>query len=36
MRDLKREIFKIVLLNSANVIMEDYTISEGGLAASIV
>ena len=36
MRDLKREIFKIVLLNTANIIMEDYTISEGGLAASIV
>lgn len=36
MRDLKREIFKIVLLNTANVIMEDFTISEGGLAASIV
>lgn len=36
MRDLKREIFKTVLLNTANVIMQDYTISEGGLAASIV
>ncbi len=36
MRDLKREVFKIVLLNTANVVMEDYTISEGGLAASIV
>lgn len=36
MRDLKREIFKIVLLNTANVIIGDYTVSEGGLAASIV
>lgn len=36
MRDLKREIFKIVLLNTANVILSDYTVSEGGLAASIV
>lgn len=36
MRDLRREIFKIVLLNTANVIMGDYTLSEGGLAASIV
>ena len=36
MRDLPREVFKIVLLNTANVVMSDYTISEGGLAASIV
>jgi DNA repair protein RadC len=36
MRDLKKEIFKVVLLNTANVIIGDYTISEGGLAASIV
>jgi DNA repair protein RadC len=36
MRDLKQEIFKIVLLNTANVIIGDRTISEGGLAASIV
>jgi len=36
LRDLKREVFKVVLLNTANVIMNDYTISEGGLAASIV
>ena len=36
MRDLRSEIFKIVLLNTANVIISDYTISEGGLAASIV
>ncbi len=36
MRDLKREVFKVVLLNTANVVLGDYTISEGGLAASIV
>ena len=36
MRDLKKEIFKVVLLNTANVIVGDATISEGGLAASIV
>ena len=36
MRDLKKEIFKVVILNTANVIVSDYTISEGGLAASIV
>jgi DNA repair protein RadC len=36
LRDLKREIFKVVLLNTANYIIADYTLSEGGLAASIV
>lgn len=36
MRDLKKEIFKVVLLNTANIVIGDYTISEGGLAASIV
>ncbi|HET6569362.1 MAG TPA: DNA repair protein RadC [Rhodothermales bacterium] len=36
MRDLKKEIFKVVLLNTANYIVGDYTVSEGGLAASIV
>ncbi len=36
MRDLKQEVFKIALLNTANVITGDHTISEGGLAASIV
>lgn len=36
MRDLGKEIFKVVLLNTANVIQGDYTVSEGGLAASIV
>ena len=36
MRDLKNEVFRIVLLNTANVILGDRVISEGGLAASIV
>lgn len=36
MRDLKKEVFKIVLLNTANIIIADYTVSEGGLASSIV
>jgi DNA repair protein RadC len=36
MRDLKKEIFKVVLLNTANVIIGEFTASEGGLAASIV
>lgn len=36
MRDLKQEVFKVVLLNTANVIIGDHTVSEGGLAASIV
>ena len=36
MRDLKKEVFRIVLLNTANVVTSDYTLSEGGLAASIV
>jgi len=36
MRDLEQEIFKVVMLNTTNVIIGDYTTSEGGLAASIV
>ncbi len=36
MRDLTREVFKVVLLNTANVIITDCTVSEGGLASSIV
>lgn len=36
MRDLKREVFKVVLLNTANVIIGDHNASEGGLATSIV
>ncbi|NNF59538.1 MAG: DNA repair protein RadC [Rhodothermaceae bacterium] len=36
LRNLKREVFVVVHLNTANVILGDHTISEGGLAASIV
>ncbi len=36
MRYLKREVFKVVLLNTANIITGDFTVSEGGLASSIV
>ena len=36
LRDLKREVFIVVYLNMANVIIGDHTISEGGLASSIV
>jgi len=36
MRDLKSEVFKIVFLNTANVIIGDETVSEGGLSAAIV
>jgi len=36
MRDLKTEIFKIVFLNTANVIAGDETVSVGGLSAAIV
>jgi DNA repair protein RadC len=36
LRDLKKEVFKVVLLNTSNVIIGQYTASEGGLAASIV
>ncbi|HYE96471.1 MAG TPA: DNA repair protein RadC [Rubricoccaceae bacterium] len=36
LRDLKREVFVVVFLNTANVILGDHTVSEGGLAASIV
>ncbi len=36
MRDLKKEVFKVVHLNTANVIIDDYTVSEGGLASSVV
>ena len=35
-RDLPREVFKVVFLNTANYVLSDRTISEGGLAASIV
>ncbi|MEZ4698133.1 MAG: DNA repair protein RadC [Rhodothermales bacterium] len=36
MRSLQNEIFRVVLLNTANYIISERTISEGGLAASIV
>ena len=36
MRDLSREVFKVVLLNTAAGILDTFIASEGGLAASIV
>jgi DNA repair protein RadC len=36
MQNLKKEVFKIVLLNSQNCMMKDVTVSEGSLNASIV
>ena len=36
MRDLPIEVFKVVFLNTAGVVTGDWTVSEGGLAASIV
>jgi DNA repair protein RadC len=36
MRDLQKEVFKVVHLNTANVIIGDYTVSEGGLSSSVV
>ena len=36
MSDLKREVFKVVLLNTAHCRITDFTASEGGLASSIV
>ena len=36
MRDLHREVFKVVMINSAARIIRTFTASEGGLAASIV
>ncbi len=36
LRDLPREVFRVVFLNTANFVLADRTISEGGLAASIV
>lgn len=36
MRDRKKEVFKVVHLNTANVIIGDYTVSEGGLSSSVV
>jgi DNA repair protein RadC len=36
MSDLKREVFKVVLLNTAHSRIADFTASEGGLASSII
>lgn len=36
LRDLKKEIFRVVLLDSANQVIRDVTISEGTLNASLV
>ncbi len=36
LKEMKKETFKIVLLDSQNCMMRDYTISEGSLNASIV
>ncbi len=36
MRDLKKEVFKCVLLDGKNRMMKDVTISEGSLSASVV
>jgi len=36
MRDLRKEVFKVILLNRANRFIKDVTISEGTLDASIV
>jgi DNA repair protein RadC len=36
MRDLRKEVFKVLLLNRANRLMKEVTISEGTLEASIV
>jgi DNA repair protein RadC len=36
MRDLRREVFKVILLNRANRLIKDVTVSEGTLEASIV
>lgn len=36
MRDLPREVFRVILLNTAARIIQSFVASEGGLAASIV
>jgi DNA repair protein RadC len=36
MRDLDKEVFRVVHLNTANVVIGDYTVSEGGLSSSVV
>jgi DNA repair protein RadC len=36
MEDLKREVFRVVLLDAKNGLLRDYVISEGTLSASLV
>ena len=36
MRDLHKEVFRVVELSTANVILRDYVISEGGLSSTVV
>jgi len=36
LRDLKKEVFKVMLLDGRNNILKDVTISEGSLSASVV
>ena len=36
LRDLNREVFVVLHLNTANVVTSEYTLTTGGLAASIV
>ena len=36
MRDLKKEVFKVALLNGANKLIKDVTVSEGTLNTSVV
>lgn len=36
MADLKREVFRVILLNTAHVRISDFVASEGGIASSIV
>jgi DNA repair protein RadC len=36
LRDLDKEVFKVVHLNTPNAIIGDYTVSEGGLSSSVV
>ena len=36
MSDLRREVFRVILLNTAHVRISDFVASEGGIASSIV
>ena len=36
LRDLKREVFKVVLLDAKNTVMKETTVSEGSLTLSVV